>query len=132
LVRRSGVRNFTFNIDKGVGTFLPAQGKPFDYAEFQEAVKGSGFPLLWTEVSVEGRLGKVKEADGRERLSLSTAAPLQVFYLEKSEIPEEAAVYAGLTDRDGQPLRLQGRLSSSAEGKMTILVKAADESWDGD
>ncbi len=126
-MRRSGVRNFSFDIEKGLGTFLPAEGKPLDFASIQEAVKMSGFPLLWSEAAVEGQLDKVTSADGQARLSLTTEMPIQVFYLKKSLEPAEASVYSDLERQVGKSLRLRGRLQASADGQVDILVKTVQK-----
>ena len=81
MVRRSGARAFTFDIDTGEGSLLPAEDEPIDFGELESAVKDSGFELLWIEARVRGTLRTAADPSGAKRPALVVENPRQTFLL---------------------------------------------------
>ncbi len=79
LTRQSGARDFQFDIDTGLGSFLPAEDKPVDLSEIRESVTESGFELLWLEADVRGILGSAPNAQGDPHPAVRVEETGQVF-----------------------------------------------------
>ena len=56
--------DFQFDIDTGLGSFLPMEDQPVDFGAIQDAVTESGFELLWLEADVRGILGSAPNDQG--------------------------------------------------------------------
>lgn len=127
-MRRSGVRNFSFNIDKGLGTFLPAPGKPLDLVSIQGAVKKAGFPLLGAEATVRGSLRKVQDPLGKPALALAANETGQLFYLNAGSTPAEQEALNRISswaDKKAE-LSVHGKIHSPAGTHVGLSVLRFD------
>ena len=124
-MRRSGARDFTFDIDTGVGSLLPPEGKPIDFGEIQGAVKDSGFELLWIEARVRGTLRTASDPSGTDSPVLEVESPRQVFTLIEGTTEEERRGYGRLRESaEGRELRVlvRGRVHAHVDGPPGLTV----------
>ncbi len=120
------MREFKFDIDTGIGSFLPPKGKPIDVSAIQTAVKESGFELLWLEAQVRGVLQDGKDPTGAERPSLRVEETGQLFWLVEGTTDEERQNYDRLRQWVNGPDRhvvVRGRLHSHAGAPPGLTVR---------
>ncbi len=126
MARRFGARDFKFDIDTGVGSFLPAEGKPVDIPEIQAAVKESGFVLLWLEAQVRGVLQGGMDPTGSSRPALRVEETDQLFWLTEGTTKEEREGYSRLREWVNGPSRhvvVRGRAHSHVGSPPGLTVR---------
>lgn len=125
-MRRSGARDFTFDIDTGVGSLLLLESKPVDFGAIQNAVKDSGFDLLWIEARVRGILRTVSDSSGAVRPAVEVESPRQVFLLIEGTTEEERRGYSRLREAaEGRTPRVlvRGRIHAHAGAPPGLTVR---------
>ena len=126
MVRRSGVRNFKFDIDTGLGSFLPAKDQPADLPAIQAAVKESGFALLWLEAQVHGTLLSTRDGTGAVRPGIRVHGTGQVFVLTEGTTEEERNGYARLEELlagSSRKVVVRGRVHPHADSPPGLTVR---------
>ena len=98
LTHRSGARDFQFDIDTGLGSFLPMEDQPVDFGGIQDAVTESGFELLWVEADVLGILESAPDARDEPHPALRVETTGQVFTLTEGTTEQEREGYVRLTE----------------------------------
>ncbi len=126
MTRRSGVRDFQFDIDTGLGSFLPAKDQPVDLSEILESVTESGFELLWLEADVRGILGSAPNAQGDPHPSVRVEETGQVFLLTEGTTEQEREGYDRLgewVEGDRKKVLIRGRVHDHAESPPGLTVQ---------
>ncbi len=126
MARRSGARDFKFDIDTGVGSFLPPNDKPVEITEVQDAVKESGFELLWLEAQVRGTLQSAKDPSGTVRPGVRVKETGQVFLLTEGTTQQEREGYGRLKEWLDEPNRIvsvRGRVHGHVDAPPGLTVK---------
>ena len=126
MTRRSGVRDFQFDIDTGLGSFLPAKDKPVDLSEIRESVTESGFELLWLEANVRGILGSAPNAQGDPHPAVRVEETGQVFLLTQGTTEQEREGYGRLTEwleGENRTVLVRGRVLGHPQSPPGMTVK---------
>ncbi len=126
MVRRSGARDFKFDIDTGVGSFLPAKAKPVDLSEIEEVVKESGFELLWLEAQVRGTLQSARDPSGTVRPAVQVKETGQVFLLIEGTTEQEREGHGRLKewlDGPSRTVSVRGRVHGHVDSPPGLTVK---------
>ncbi len=126
LTRRSGVRDYQFDIDTGMGWFLPMKDQPVDFGGIQEAVAESGFELLWLEADVLGILGNAPDAQGDPHPALRVEATGQSFTLTEGTTEQEREGYGRLTEwleGGNRTVLIRGRVHSHPQSSPGMTVR---------
>ncbi len=120
------MREFKFDIDTGIGSFLPPKGKPIDVSAIQAAVKESGFELLWLEAQVRGVLQGGVDPTGSSRPALRVEETDQLFWLTEGTTEEERGGYSRLREWLNGPSRhvvVRGRVHSHIGSPPGLTVR---------
>lgn len=120
------MRNFNFDIESGLGTFLPAKDKPVDIQALQTAVKESGFKLLWLDAQVHGTLLGTRDSSGVVRPSVRVEGSRQVFVLIEGTTDEERKGYARLEEwltGSSKKVMVHGRAHPHADSPPALTVR---------
>ncbi len=126
LTRQSGARDFQFDIDTGLGSFLPMEDQPVDFGGIQDAVKESGFELLWLEADVRGILGSAPNAQGDPHPALRVEETGQVFLLTQGTTEQEREGYGRLTEwlgGDNTTVLVRGRVHGHPQSPPGMTVR---------
>ncbi len=125
-MRRSGVQDFDFDINTGVGWFVPFGDQPVDFSGIQGAVRESGFELLWLEAEVRGDLEGAVDPTGTTRPTVRLGRTGQVFWLIQGTTTAEAELYAHLEEMLGQPnprVLVRGRVHPHTDAPPGLTVR---------
>ncbi len=125
-MRRSGVRDFKFDIDTGVGSFLPAKAKPVDVSEIEKVVRESGFKLLWLEATVRGTLHSASDPGRFVRPGVRVNQTGQVFLLIEGTTEKEQKGFSQLTewlDGTDKTVSVRGRVHGHVDLPPGLTVK---------
>ena len=126
MARRSGARDFKFDIDTGLGSFLPRKDKPVDVSEIQNAVKESGFELLWLEARVRGTLQSARDPSETVRPTVHVKETGQVFLLTEGTTEQERENYGRLKewlDGPSRTVSVRGRVHGHVDSPPGLSVK---------
>ncbi len=125
-MRQVGARDMEFDIDAGIGTFLPKEGEPVDLSGIRRAVREAGFDLLWLEARVRGSLRRaVGEADD-VRLAVVVPSTGQRFVLVEGGTEEERRGYARLIEwleAPGRAVEVRGRAHPHEGAPSALTVR---------
>ncbi len=125
-MRRSGARDFKFDIDTGTGSFLPAKAKPVDLSEIEKVVKESGFQLLWLEASIRGTLHSASDPGGFVRPAVRVNQTGQVFLLIEGTTEKEREGFSHLTewlDGTGKSVAVRGTVHGYADAPPGLTAR---------
>ena len=120
------MRDFKFDIDTGLGSFLPPKDKPVDMSEIQNAVKESGFELLWLEAQVRGTLQSARDPSETVRPAVQVKETGQVFLLTEGTTEQEREGYGRLREWLDEPSRtvsVRGRVHAHADSPPGLTVR---------
>jgi hypothetical protein len=105
-VRRSGAREFAFDLETGVGSLLFELGDPVDFAAICSAVREAGFQLLWIEARVRGVLATIADSGGAARPAVLVEGSRQMLALVEGTTAQERSGYARAREAAGQAGRV--------------------------
>lgn len=125
-MRQVGARNYQFDIDTGIATFLPQVGGPLDLTAVEAAVTEAGFGLLWLDLELLGELSRTQDGDGSAQPALTVGTTGQRFLLYPGESDEEREGYARLTqwlDQPEQAVTVRGRAHAHRTALPALTVR---------
>ncbi len=126
LTRQSGARDFQFDIDTGLGSFLPMKDQPVDFGGIQDAVTESGFELVWLEADVRGILGSAPNVQGDPRPAVRVEETGQVFLLTQGTTEQEREGYGRLTEwleGENRKVLVRGRVHGHPQSPPGMTVR---------
>ncbi len=105
-MRQVGAREYKFDIETGLATYLPREEEAIDLEAVGNAVDQAGFELLGVELQVRGHVSRTTDRDGAERVALTVPSTGQRFLLLPGESDEERRGYARLSEWIDEPERV--------------------------
>ncbi len=126
MVRRSDVRDFTFDIDTGIGSLLPPENEPIDFGELDGAVTEAGFELIWIEARVRGTLQASVDSQRGRQLAVRVENPSQLFILIEGSDEVERQGYNRILewiDTGSREVVVRGRVHPHAGAAPGLTVR---------